>query len=89
MTGRQIIIADSALKTLKKMDPPTAALILGYIEKRLNGCADPRGFGRPLIADHSGKWRYRIGACRLLCLLDDHKKLITIVAIGHRRDIYS
>ncbi len=89
MTGWQVLISDAALKTLKKMDKQIAALILGYIEKRLNGCINPRSFGKPLVANHSGKWRYRIGDYRLLCLLEDDEILITVVAIGHRKDIYN
>ena len=64
------------------MDKQTASLILGYIEKRLAGCDNPRAFGKPLVADHHGKWRYRIGDYRLLCLIEDEKILITVIAQG-------
>ncbi len=88
MTNWQVVISNIALKTLKKMDKQTASLILGYIEKRLAGCDNPRAFGKPLVADHHGKWRYRIGDYRLLCFIEDEKILITVIAIGHRKDIY-
>lgn len=80
--------SDVALRALKKLDKPTAALILGYIEKKLQHCDDPRVMGKPLTANHQGKWRYRIGDYRLLCLLEDERIIITIIEIGHRRDIY-
>ena len=88
MTNWQVVISNIALKTLKKMDKQTASLILGYIEKRLAGCDNPRAFGKSLVANHHGKWRYRIGGYRLLCLIEDAKNLITVIAIGHRNDIY-
>ena len=83
-----ILFSDLALKTLKKMDQANASLILGYLEKKLKNCSNPRLFGKALSADHKGKWRYRVGDYRILCLLEDEKILITVIAIGHRKDIY-
>ncbi len=84
----EVVFSDVALKSLKKMDKQTAALIIGYIEKRIMNCIDPRSFGKPLVANHSGKWRYRIGDYRILCLIEDDKVLVTVIEIGHRKDIY-
>ncbi len=86
--GWEVRFSDQALKSLKKMDRTTAAIIIGFIEKRLDGCLDPRATGKPLIINHSGKWRYRIGDYRLLSLLQDEIITITVIAISHRRDIY-
>lgn len=89
MTAKwKVLISDIALKTLKKLDKTTASLILGYIEKRLVNCQDPRAFGKPLVANHKVKWRYRIGDYRILCLIEDEKITITVIEIGHRKDIY-
>ena len=35
-----------ALKDLKKLDRHTAALILGWIRKNLEGCENPRLYGK-------------------------------------------
>jgi mRNA interferase RelE/StbE len=89
MTSKwNVAFSDFALKSLKKMDHQTAALILGYIEKKLQNCEDPRVFGKPLVANHKGKWRYRIGDYRILCLIDDEKIVIIVIEIGHRREVY-
>ncbi len=87
--GWEVRFSDQVLKSLKKMDRSTAAIILGFIEKRLNGCLDPRTIGKPLKANHSGKWRYRVGDYRLLCLLEDETITITLIAISHRKDVYN
>lgn len=71
-----------------KMDQQTAALILGFIEKKLQNCEDPRVLGKPLLADHKGKWHYRIGDYRILCLIDDNKITIVVIEIGHRHEVY-
>lgn len=89
MVAWQAVISDIALKQLKKLDKQAASLIVGYIEKRLVDCKDPRAFCKSLTASHSGKWRYRIGDYRLLCLIDDEKNLVAVIALGHRRDIYN
>ncbi len=83
-----VVITDIAMKKLKKMDRPTAAMILGYIEKNLEGCADPRALGKPLTANHRGKWRYRFGDYRIPAMIEEEKIIIAIVDIGHRCDIY-
>lgn len=77
-----------ALKELKKIDRHTAALILGWIRKNLEGCENPRLHGKGLTANRSGEWRYRVGDYRLLAKIDDNKITILIVSIGHRRNVY-
>ena len=77
-----------ALKELKKIDRHTAALILGWIRKNLEGCENPRLHGKGLTANRSGEWRYRVGDYRLLAKIDDNKITNLIVSIGHRRNVY-
>ena len=81
-------LTKNALKQLKKLDKPTAALIIGWIKKNLEGCDNPRVHGKGLTADRSGQWRYRVGDYRLITEIDDDRIIILIVNIGHRRDIY-
>lgn len=80
--------SDIVLKSLKKMDKSVAALIVGWIEKNLSGCEDPYRSGKALTANHKGKWRYRMGNYRILALIDDTQILITVIDIGHRKEIY-
>ncbi len=78
----------SALKDIKKLDKPTAAMLLGWIRKNLEGCSDPRQHGKGLTANRSGQWRYRVGDYRLLADIQDEKIVILIVNVGHRSEIY-
>lgn len=80
--------AKEAVRALKKMDHPTAALIVGYIRKHLEGCTDPRLHGKGLSANRAGQWRYRVGDYRILAKIEDEKVLILILSVGHRRDVY-
>lgn len=78
----------SALKQLKKLDKPTASLIIGWIRKNIEGCENPRVHGKALTADHVGQWRYRIGDYRIIAEIEDDKVIVLVVNIGHRRDVY-
>ena len=83
-----VVFTQGALKSLKKLDKPTAALIVGWIRKKLDGCENPRQFGKALTANHSGEWRYRIGDYRVLAKIEDNIVTIHVLTVGHRRDIY-
>ena len=47
----QVLFTELAKKQLKKMDKYTAALIIGWLEKNVVGCSNPRLHGKPLVAD--------------------------------------
>ena len=84
----EVIFTKQALKSLKKLDKKTAALIIGWVEKNLANCENPRIFGKGLTANRSGQWRYRIGNYRIIAEIEDEKVMIMLINIGHRRDIY-
>lgn len=73
-----------ALKDLKKLDRHTGALILGWIKKNLEGCDNPRLYGKGLTSNRSGEWRYRVGDYRILAQIDDGKIIILVLSVGHR-----
>ena len=77
-----------AVKDLKKLDRYTAGLLLGWIEKNLVNCENPRLHGKGLTANRSGQWRYRVGDYRILADIQDEKIIILILEVGHRREIY-
>jgi mRNA interferase RelE/StbE len=79
--------SETAKRGLKKLDRYTAAMILGWIRKNLEGCENPRQHGKGLTANRNGQWRYRIGDYRILAEIQDSKVLILVLAVGHRRDI--
>ena len=76
------------LKTLEKLDKPTAALILGWIKKNLENTINPFIHGKALLGDLKGSWRYRIGDYRLICHIVNEELIILVLRIGHRRDVY-
>lgn len=83
-----VVFSKEALKDLKKLDKHTAALIIGWVRKNLEGCENPRAHGKGLTAILSGKWRYRVGDYRLLADIQDDKVVIMMLRVGHRSEIY-
>ena len=76
------------VKTLEKMDKFTKRIIVEWIEKNLVDTDNPRIHGKPLSADRSGQWRYRVGDYRIIALIQDNKLVILVISIGHRREVY-
>lgn len=88
MTFR-VVFTESARKELKKLDKYTQKIILLWLQKNLDGCSDPRIHGKALTSNRVGQWRYRIGDYRIIASIEDDKLVILVIAVGHRREIYS
>ena len=84
----KVVFSDNALKQIKKMDKHISLLIIGWIEKNLEGTSNPRHFGKALVANKNCQWRYRIGDYRAICEIQDNKITILVLEIGHRKNIY-
>ena len=84
----KVVFTDEARKQIKKLDKHIASLIIGWIEKTLEGCEYPRIHGKGLTANRSGEWRYRIGDYRIICEILDNEIIILVLDIGHRKNIY-
>lgn len=82
-----VIFADKARKEFLKLDKPIQKQIQTFIVK-LQGLENPRSSGKALGENLVGRWRYRVGDYRLVCEIDDDKILITILKIGHRKNVY-
>lgn len=78
----------AADKALAKMDPFDKQMVVSWIEGRLEGCNNPRQYGKGLTGNHAGEWRYRAGNYRIIAEILDDQIIIHILDIGHRREIY-
>ena len=79
---------DRARRELRKLDRRTQQDILRYLRERLAGSPDPRQFGKPLPMNLAGLWRYRIGDYRLICRIEEHRLVVLVLKVGHRREVY-
>ena len=83
-----VVFTRSALKQFKKINITNQKKIKQFILdiQELN---DPRSKGKALKGKLSNYWRYRVGDYRLICDINDSEIIITVVRIGHRKDIYT
>ena len=84
----KVVLTEKAKKQLKKLDKHISSLLVGWMEKNLEGCSNPRQHGKGLTGDKSGQWRYRVGDYRIICEIQDNEVIILVLEIGHRKEIY-
>ncbi|ORJ57567.1 type II toxin-antitoxin system RelE family toxin [Geothermobacter hydrogeniphilus] len=84
MARYELCFKRSVTKDLRPLPKTDLKLILKRIEALAD---DPRPPGCEKL---SGQERYRIrqGMYRILYEIEDHRLVITVVKIGHRRDVY-
>ena len=49
---------------------------------------NPGRLGKPLMLEHEGRFSARRGPYRVIYELDENERLVRVIAIGHRRDVY-
>lgn len=75
-------------KALNKLDTHISLRITDWIRKNLEGCENPRQFGKALTGNHYGEWRYRVGDYRIIAEIHDDRIIILVTSVGHRREVY-
>ncbi|MDR1088451.1 MAG: type II toxin-antitoxin system RelE/ParE family toxin [Coriobacteriales bacterium] len=79
---------EKAEKQFRKLDTPIQVRILKWMESNIQGCENPRLFGKALEGEYENLWRYRIGK---YCLVADIKEgifKVLVVKVGKRSDVY-
>jgi mRNA interferase RelE/StbE len=76
-----------ANKQLDKLNRRDAARIVKLLDE-VAALDDPRSRGHVLVGQMAGLWRYRAGDWRIVCQLVDHKLVVLVLKIGHRREVY-
>ena len=83
-----VVFSAQAKKSIKKLDRHVYTTIIAWIRKNLEGCSNPRIHGKPLTANRSGQWRYRVNDYRIIADIQDDKVIILVLAVAHRREVY-
>ncbi|MDI9408491.1 MAG: type II toxin-antitoxin system RelE/ParE family toxin [Candidatus Pacebacteria bacterium] len=73
---------------LLQIDKTQRQRITKYIRERLTSHPNPVVLSSPVVGDYKGLSRFRVGDYRLLAVINEIDKIITISDIGHRREIY-
>jgi mRNA interferase RelE/StbE len=84
----RVSFSPAAERALRKLDRTAQTEILRYLKNRIETAENPRRFGHVLQGQLKGLWRYRVGACRIICRIEDEERTVLTLGIGHRREIY-
>ena len=84
----RIEVTDTAKKQLAKLDRQVQIEIVRYLREKIVTDEDPRRHGAPLQRELLGRWKYRVGAYRLICDIQDEKILVLVLMVGHRKKVY-
>ena len=79
---------DYSLKQFNRLDAPAQKRIAKYLNDNIEGIDDPRIFGKSLVGEPSGRWRYRAGDYRIICRMEDDVQIVVVLYVGHRKNIY-
>jgi len=82
----RLVIKASATKELEQVEPRKLRQRLVGALQRL--ALDPRPAGSEKLAGAHDAYRIRQGDYRALFTIDDEARVVTIVKVGHRREVY-
>ena len=83
----RIEYTETSRKQLTKLDKTMQKRILDYMDE-VGNLENPRSRGKALVDNMRGLWRYRVGDYRVICEIQDSKIIISVLKIGHRKNIY-
>ena len=85
MASYFVEVKPSARKELE--DLPNS--VLGRAVRKMESLGDnPRPAGCKKLIGYRDIWRVRVGDWRILYLIDDSAKLVSVTRIAHRREVY-
>lgn len=84
MANYKLVITKSAAKEMEKLPQADLTRIVARISEL---AINPRPEGCKKLSAQE-KYRIRQGNYRILYQIQDHQLVITIVKVGHRKDVY-
>ena len=85
MAKYSLAIKQSAQRELDALDDT----VFKRIDRKILALADdPRPAGCKKLKGHRDHWRVRIGDWRVVYIVDDVARLVSITRVAHRREVY-
>lgn len=81
----RVVVMPPARREFDRLPISVAAAVLETLDAIVE---NPRRLGKPLILEHEGRFSARRGPYRIIYELDEAERVVRVLAIGHRRDIY-
>lgn len=86
MAGYSVLIKTSAAKELEAVEP--RGLRVRIVSRIQNLSRISRPTGSQKLAGEPERYRIRQGAYRIVYSVDDERRIVEIVKVGHRREVY-
>lgn len=88
MSGRpyELRVAASAERQISRLPEKVAAAVVEFLVGPL--CDNPHRVGHQLRGDLVGERAARRGAYRVVYGIDEHTRIVTVVRVEHRADVY-
>jgi mRNA interferase RelE/StbE len=81
-----VFIKTSAAKELEAVEPRA---VRARIVRRIQDLAQsPRPSGSQKLAGEAERYRIRQGSYRIVYSVNDERRIVEVVKIGHRREVY-
>ena len=78
-------IKPSARKELENLSDS----LIARLAPKIDGLAsDPRPSGCRKLRGYKDFWRIRVGEYRVVYIIDDDRKMVSVTRVAHRRDVY-
>lgn len=85
MAKYAVEIKPSARREMENLDDS----LLSRLVPKIEGLgANPRPSGCRKLRGYKDQWRIRIGDYRVVYIIDDDRKKVSITRIAHRKDVY-
>lgn len=81
----QLIAASSARRDIQSLPEKYATAVLDLLPII---AANPKRVGKPLRFEYEGRWSARRGPYRVIYIIDEAARTVTVLAVGHRADVY-
>ena len=86
MAEYRLLIKSSAAKELEAIGTKADRQRIVRRIQALSG--SPRPEGSEKLAGYADRYRVRQGSYRIIYLVDDERREVTVFKIGHRKDVY-
>ena len=85
MARYSIEFSSRAYREFAKRDPAARARLAPAIEALAQ---DPRPAGAVALKGSEATLRIRVGAYRVVFVIEDERLVVLVIKVGHRRDVY-
>lgn len=81
----RLVVMPPAHREFDRLPIAVAAAVLETLDAI---AGNPRRLGKPLMFEHEGRFSARRGPYRIIYEIVDEERLVRVLAIGHRREVY-